>query len=419
MKKYDILIAGGGFAGIGAALAAARLGKSVLIVDRNGALGGAASDALVFPFMPYATKVKKPDGSTGDLYLVRGVFKEITDAVIADKSGDTRSFNTARLTAILDTLVKEAGVDVLFHAELTGVKRDAKRINTVSVATVGGTLELQAAYFIDATGDANLAFLANCRYRLGRESDSLCQPMTLCFRVSGVNYKEMRKHNTEIQRLYCAEKEKSNIKNPREDILYFPTDDPNVVHFNTTRVIKHNPTDPFMLSAAEMEARRQMVELVDFLRNTVPECQNAVIVSAASRIGVRESRMVEGEHRLTAMELMAFKKFPDAVAAGNYDIDIHNPEGSGTSHYFFPMGEYYTIPLGSLIVKEADNLLVAGRCISCDHEAQASIRIMPICCATGHAAGVAASVACETMTPVKSVDVQKVQEQIKEQNGFF
>ena len=100
--------------------------------------------------------------------------------------------------------------------------------------------------------------------------------------------------------------------------------------------------------------------------------------------------MAAGEHLLTGRELVDTVKFPDAIAAGNYEIDIHNPEGSGTSHYYFPAGEYYTVPYRSLVVRDADNLLVAGRCISCDHEAQASVRIMPICCATGQAAGTAA-----------------------------
>lgn len=418
MKNYDIIVAGGGFAGVGAAVAAARLDKKVLLIDRNGSLGGAASDSLVMPFMPYGTKIKK-DEKAVYFYLVKGIFEEITNRLIEQKAGDRQNFNTSRLEAILDEFVTENNVDVLFHADIVGVNKNGRRLNSVSVATVSGVLEIGASYFIDATGDANLAYLSGCGYNLGRENDNLCQPMTLCFRVSGLNFEEMRNHNAEVQALYASEKKKGNIENPREDILFFRTDDPNVVHFNTTRIVKHDPTDPFMLTAAEMTARKQMIELVDFLKANFKFAENAVIVSSASRIGVRESRMVIGEHILTGKELVDLTKFPDAVAAGNYDIDIHNPEGSGTSHYFFPAGEYYTIPLSSLIAKDADNLFIAGRCISCDHEAQASIRIMPICCATGHAAGVAAAVACSSNVPAKSVDTAKVQSLIKSQNGYF
>lgn len=418
MKNYDIIVAGGGFAGIGAAVAAARLDKKVLLIDRNGFLGGAAADSLVMPFMPYGTKIKK-DEKTVYFHLVKGIFEEITDRLIDQKAGDRQNFNTSRLEVILDDFVTENNVDVLFHADIIGVNKNGRQLNSVTVSTVGGIFEFGASIFVDATGDANLAYLSGCSYNLGREIDHLCQPMTLCFRVSGINYEEMRNHSTEVQALYASEKKKGNIINPREDILFFRTDDPNVVHFNTTRIVKHDPTDPFMLSTAEMTARKQMIELVDFLKANFDFAKNAVIVSSASRIGVRESRMVTGEHVLTGKELVGLTKFSDAVAAGNYDIDIHNPEGSGTSHYFFPAGEYYTIPLSSLVAKDADNLLVAGRCISCDHEAQASIRIMPICCATGHAAGVAAAVACESNVPVKSVDTAKVQCLIKSQNGFF
>ena len=141
----------------------------------------------------------------------------------------------------------------------------------------------------------------------------------------------------------------------------------------------------------------------------------------AEEIGVRESRMLDGAYRLTGKDLVDCVKFDDAIAAGNYDIDIHNPEGSGTSHYYFPAGTWYTIPYRSLTPKaeDAKNLLVAGRAISVDHEAQASIRIMPICCTTGEAAGVAAAVSIDEGVSVQEVLVKKVQEILKTNGGFI
>lgn len=419
MKKYDILVAGGGFAGIGAAAAAASLGKSVLLVEKGGCLGGAAANALVLPFMPYSTLKKNSDGSSKRIFLVRGIFEEITDMLTLKNAGDKYYFNTDRLKTVLDEFVTAAGVDVLFHTSVYSVNRTGRWLDSVSVTSVGGSFSVEASYFIDATGDANLSYLAGCGCKKGRETDNLCQPMTLCFRVSGAPYDEVIKCKDEMNRLYAEKRGTGEIKNPREDILLFKTRDPNIIHFNTTRVVKLDPTDPVALSAAEMAARRQMVEMVDFLKANFPVFKNADIVCSAPEIGVRESRMVNGEHLLTGKELVELTKFPDAVAAGNYDIDIHNPEGEGTSHYYFPAGEYYTIPLGSLIAKDADNLFIAGRCISCDHEAQASIRIMPICCATGHAAGAAAAVAVDMSCTAKDVDINKVQHTIKAQNGFF
>ena len=143
---------------------------------------------------------------------------------------------------------------------------------------------------------------------------------------------------------------------------------------------------------------------------------DSFIVSVAADIGVRESRKLKGEHILTADELVKCIKFEDSIALGNYDIDIHNPEGAGTSHYYFKPGEYYSIPYRSLLPKEYDNLLVGGRCISATHEAQASIRIMPICATTGEAAGTAAAVAFNTGKTAKTVDIKQVQALLKK-NG--
>ena len=190
-----------------------------------------------------------------------------------------------------------------------------------------------------------------------------------------------------------------------------------MVHFNSTRIVKLNPTDPFDLSRAEMEAREQM-ELFSFLKDNFSSFKNAQIAISASSIGVRESRMVKGEHCLTSEEILSTTKFDTAIAAGNYDIDIHNPEGAGTHHCFFKAGEYYTIPYGSIVAKDCYNLFVAGRCISCDHETQASIRIMPTCCSTGEAAGVAAALLSAKGGCAKELDVKKVQD-ILIKNGAF
>ena len=134
------------------------------------------------------------------------------------------------------------------------------------------------------------------------------------------------------------------------------------------------------------------------------------------QIGARESRMTDGEYILTESDIVACRRFDDTVALGNYDIDIHNPEGSGTSHYYFPDGKYYTIPYRSLIPRGAENLLAAGRCISVDHGAQASIRIMPIVCCIGEAAGTAASLAVKHKVGVKEVDTSELKDLLTE-NG--
>ena len=130
-----------------------------------------------------------------------------------------------------------------------------------------------------------------------------------------------------------------------------------------------------------------MLELYRFLVENAPSCKDATLLSSSVEIGVRESRMIEGEYVFTEEDIVSCRKFDDAIAAGNYDIDIHSPDGSGTSHYWIPDGEYYTVPYRSLVPLGKKNLLVAGRCISSTHEAQASYRIMPIVASIGEGAG--------------------------------
>lgn len=406
-KCYDVIVLGGGFTGCAASIAAARQGKKVLLLDSSGYLGGAASNCLIFPFMRYWTQIEDEDGAKVRHDLSRGIFAEIVRELNA-RGG----FTDETLKVILDEMTTDAGIQVLFHATLCGVKKSGTHINSVSVATKSGILEFCGKMFIDCTGDADLCVMAGVSTRLGRDNDSLCQPMTLCFRVANVDKKTFFANRELWQSLYKKQLAEGKFSNPREDILVFDYHIDGVLHFNTTRVVKHNPVDPFDVTKAEMEARRQVLEIMRFFReNKIPGMENARLIYTAPSIGVRESRMLVGSYVLTGGDLVACTKFDDAIAAGNYDIDIHNPEGTGTSHHYFPEGAWYTIPYRSLIPKaeEADNLLVGGRCISANHEAQASIRIMPICATTGEAAGVGACAAIDGGVSVQEADTKRIQ----------
>lgn len=421
--KYDVVVLGGGFTGCAAALAAARLGQKTLLLEASGFLGGAASNCLIFPLMPYATSVKDEDGNPKKHYLSRGILAELVRDL--QETGDIRGdsgFLDEAVKLLLDRKMTENGVQVLFHATLCGVKKNGSHIDSVDVATKAGVLTFEGRMFIDCTGDADLCTMADVPTVLGREPDHLCQPMTLCFRVANVDKQAFFANRDEMRRLHKEWLDAGRFTNPREDILVFDYPIDGMLHFNTTRVVKHNPVDPFDVTRAEMEARRQVQELLDFFRvNKLAGMENARLVYTAPSIGVRESRMLVGDYVLTGQDLVDCTKFDDAIAAGNYDIDIHNPEGSGTSHYYFPAGTWYTIPFRSLIPKaaDADNLLVGGRCISVDHEAQASVRIIPICTTTGEAAGVGAAVANREGTTVQSADVKEVQRILVETGAYI
>ena len=409
--KYDVVVVGGGFAGVGAAIAAAREGKKVRLIEKYNALGGAAVYDLVNPFMRYWAW--KDDNRKEKIMLSAGIFAEIIEK-IKEMDGfrdpGCTHFNDEYLKVILNRMMLDAGVELLYGTYVVGANMNGKKIESITVSNVSGTYDIYADQFIDATGDANLAHLAGFPYKIGRESDGLCQPMTLCFRVAnvdltGTDYVSLK---TEMNDLYTRLKEEGKITNPREDILMFRTIVDDIMHFNTTRVVKLDPTNAEDVTKAEIIAREQIFELYDILRENIPAFKNAMLISSGIQIGARESRMIVGEHTLNKEEMLAYTKFEDGIAACNYDIDIHSPDGSGTSHFYFPAGTYYTIPYGCLVPKDSENLLVAGRCISATHEAQASIRIMPTVCTIGEAAGVAAAVACNDKKSVRKIDVEKV-----------
>ncbi len=441
MKHYDLIIAGGGFAGSAAAIAAGRRGLKVLLVERANCLGGAATNCLVQPFMKYWTKENR------ELKILSaGIFSEITkelksiDPEIDGHSRVPGYFSEEALKLVLNRMVISAGAELLFNAQITGATCEEGRLSYITVSACGMNIDLEADYFIDATGDGNLAALCGFAFQLGREEDNLCQPMTLSFRVTGVDVQQffdranreetdpgynrgtyrddgyVGNQHKQAQILYKKFQQEGKIRCPREDLLLYRHIIDDVIHFNTTRVIKVDPTDPFVISKAEIEAREQVWEIYTMMKENIPAFKNSKISATAAQIGVRESRMIEGEYKLTEEDIKSFKTFDDTIAVGNYDVDMHNPDGPGTFHYFFPAGKFYSIPYRCLVPKGSKNLLTAGRCISVDHITQASVRIMPIVCTMGEAAGCAISVAKAAKSDVKNIDIASLQ-QILIENG--
>ena len=403
MQSFDLIVVGAGFSGCAAALAAARSGMKVLIADRANAPGGAAVTNLVNPFMKFST-VHPVTGEEVDLSA--GLFGEILEEMKQAGGLDEKNrrvFREEILKLVLQRMLRKAGVDFLLDAVLCDALRDGSRVREVEFACKSGKIRLAAAYFIDATGDGDLCARAGLPFVLGRESDGLCQPMTLCFRLSDVDMEKFVALKPAIQAAWKEKLEKGETLNPRENVLSFRMPQRGVLHLNSTRVIKLEPTDPWDRTKAELDAREQVFELFEFLRGFEP-FRKAELIMSASEIGVRESRKILGEYVLTREDLVSCAKFPDGVARGNYDIDIHSPDGSGTSHYYFEPGTYYTVPYRCLTPKGMDNLLVTGRCISATPEAQASIRIMPICCCLGEAAGRAVSQAYAAGTGTREID---------------
>ncbi len=404
MKKYDLTVVGGGISGVAASISAAREGLSVLLIEKTGTLGGAMSLSLVFPFMKYAI-------NNGKSPVNDGLFTEMRER--HKKYNDT-SFETFKF--VFDDMLTEAGVDILFHSTVFDCTKDKRNISSLQVATKAGIINVESDFFIDASGDGELIAMADCDFQLGREEDSLTQPMTTCFRMADVDVELFKKELPMLQALYKKNQTESKIKNPRENILVFLELNHGLVHFNTTRIVMHNPIDAFEISKAEISSRKQIHEIIEFLKENSVAFKNSTLVSIANHIGVRESRKLKGVYVLTAEDLTNFVEFEDTIALGCYGIDIHNPSGTGTTQHTLKAGEFYRIPYRSLLPKEYDNLLVAGRCLSATHEAHSAVRIMPICASLGEAAGTAIFIAKETGATTHSLNISLLQNKLKE-NG--
>jgi len=415
MNHYDLIVLGGGITGTCAAIAAARQGQKVLLIEKGGALGGAMVNMYVNPFMRYFTGVYSEK-----TIINKGLFIEIVQSVRELGGMATHGcFNEEIMKLVLDRKCSEAGVEVLFLAYFTDVEMEGTTVKSITVDTRVGKRTFSADAFIDATGDAMLAFKAGCPCTVGRESDNACQPMTLCFRMAGVNIKRFKAAKPKIQALYNKFQEEGKIKNPRENILSFIHTSDGVLHLNSTRVIGLSPLEPFDISKAEMIAREQMLELYNFLKENAPGCKKATLLSSAPEIGVRESRRIIGQYTITAEDLLSCKEFEDSIAVGCYSVDIHSPDGSGTLIRKIPAGKWYHIPYGAMLPQNADNLLAAGRILSSTQEAHSAYRVLPIVANIGEAAGLAAALAKKEGVSLADVPMDKLHSLLEENNLLY
>ena len=443
--EADVLVVGGGPAGLGAAVAAADAGARVVLAERYGFLGGNATAALVMPLMSFHTQLptvdRKENASDATSLLptdhgpgepvVAGVLRRLLERLVSAGgaippslgTGYTVPFDPEWFKLIALELLDEAGVSLLFHAFASGVLPGNEG---VIFETKSGPLAIRAKVIVDCTGDGDVAVQAGAPCEIGR-ADGLAQPMTLMFRVTEFRRAEFDAYVRDNPRewrgvhglwaLVRRATEEGNLDLPREDMLFFATPHDNEVSVNSTRVTRVLGTDVWDLSYAEWCSRRQMRQIEAFLRRYVPGFEESYVVQSGVQVGVRETRRVMGEYRLDVDDVLGARKFDDAIARGAYPVDIHNPKGSGTVLKRLPPGEAYDIPLRCLLPRNTERVIVAGRCISGSHEAHSSYRVMPIVMATGQAAGICAALAARAGKAPRQVPVRAVQRELLRQGA--
>ncbi|MEI6520140.1 MAG: FAD-dependent oxidoreductase [bacterium] len=403
-QNAEVIVIGGGPGGLGAAVMAARTGADVLLIERFGFLGGMAAAGEIHPFMG-----NHVDGEPLD----KPVYTEWQDKMMSYRAeGSQHKMWVSKDLAMLaaEDLCLEAGVRLLYHHNLVDTIMDGDKITAVILHSKSGLTAATAKVFVDCTGDADLAARAGCSFEMGGPS-GYCQPMTLCFKLTHVDPDRMPPHQ-EINRLYDEAKAEGIIDCPRENVLLFRWFDKDTIHFNTTRVIRHDGTSGESLSDAEIIARRQVREYLKFLRSRVAGFENAEIFSIAHHIGIRETRRIIGQAYITRDAFINREKFPDAIARVRYPIDIHNPDGKGTELVHMPENEWYEIPYGCIVAKDCSNLLVGGRPISGDHALHSSFRVMPPAVSIGQAAGIGAAMSVQENCQPSQLDGVKVREKL-------
>ena len=415
--EADVVVVGGGPGGMAAAVAAARAGANTLLVERYGALGGMASFGEVTPFM-----INHSNGRS----LSRGIYLEWRrkmaeyfrnggdhEDMDAEASAEQARFVDKNIAMLaMEDLCLENNVHLLYHHNLCDVVMENGRINAAVFHSKSGYSMVRGNVFIDATGDGDLAVMSGCEAMLGND-EGFCQPMTTCFKVGGIDRRLFPAHD-EMENLYNSAKESGELNCPREDVLWFNTHEEDVIHFNTTRIVKKSGVDGTDLSEAEIEGRRQVREFLKFLQRRVPGCKNARLVSLAHHVGVRETRRIKGMIIQTAEDFETARKYPDAIARMSYPIDIHNPVGSGTFLKFIAPNDYYEISYRAIVPQNSVNLLVGCRSISIDHALYSSCRVMPQVCAIGEGAGVAAALILANGCKATELDGQLVNARLKE-----
>jgi len=424
-RRFDVVVVGSGAAGATAAIASARSGADTLLIEKLPFLGGNSTAVLdtFYGFYTPGDRALKVVGGIGD-EVVSGLRRlgPVLERPNTYGAGTGITYVAEELKVVWEQLVVDAGASVLLHAFVQDVVVEDGRISEVVVATKAGLRRIRASVFVDASGDADVCHHAGFGYEVAGSIDP-AQTLTTTFRMANVDH-EARSSigKDELHTLMAEAAESGEYDLPRREGSDHITPIPGVIATVMTRIDHvddsgdsiRNASDPEILTRAEMEGRRQAVEYARFLIDRVPGYENAALVALSSQIGLRETRRVYGDYRLTRDDVLDARQFEDQIGLCGAPIeDHHGGTGTGTTWKYLPNGSAVGIPLSTLIVRDGANTLAAGRCFSATHDAQASVRSMAQCMAMGHAAGTTAALAVAKSGLVRDVPVGDVREVLR------
>ncbi len=383
----EVLVVGGGMAGVAAAVTAARMGAEVLLVERSGSLGGMATLGLVPPAM--------------NVGLTQGITREFVDRLRA-VGGPDQTWNPEVIKYVLLDMMRQSGAKLMLYSLAVGAIVEDGACRGIIVENKSGTQAIRAKVVIDCTGDGDVAAWSGAHFEIGRGRDNETQTHTLVFLLANVDTARLLPTVRDIPEMIRKARSEGKYKATFAGgaaIQPIVTGTHGAVNVNMINVPEVDGLKVEDLTYSHVEALREALDLVPFFREYVPGCEECYLAGTAEFIGVRESRRIIGEYTLTGEEALSGAVFPDAIARGFYPIDIHSPDGTGDASGARP-GKPYDIPYGCLVPLQVENLLVAGRPISVDHVAHGSVRVMGTTMSLGEAAGCAAALCLlEGVTP--------------------
>jgi len=429
----DVFIAGGGPAGIAAALACARQGRSVFIAESFSAFGGAAVTMLVPAFMPFGDS---------QVFLSEGIGREVYERLKKEalprwKSTCPRKIPVETLKLIYDDMIADAGIQYMFHTNIIDAVVDNGQIQYVICAAKGSVFAVKANVYIDCTGDGDLSYYAGAEYEFGDENGRT-MAATLCGLWTGIDWS--RTYGPDNRNIDAAFADGVFTNEDRHlPGMYHLADETvnkdgthnldGIGGSNAGHVYDIDAREAASLTKGIQTARKQLLEYRRYFRDYLTGYENAELIYSASHLGIRESRRITCDYRLVLEDFQKRAVFDDEIGRFNYEVDIHSSTNDKAGYEKFlkdittlkyKPGENYGIPYRCLPVKGIVNLLTAGRCICTDRYMQSSVRIMPGCYITGQAAGIAAAVICDShRNDVHDVDVHEIQRRLVNMGAYL